>query len=417
MRTLRAGRVACIMVSLMRILIVSPRQCWPPTSGAKLREYHLARSLSRRAEVSRIYFRDPDSGMPDPSELPFLQDSVAVPRPHTYTPVKILRGLAGRWPLTVLNYTSRQMKASLERMLSKQRFDLVQFEGIHMAAYAPLLERRDRTQPVVYDWHNIESEAMLRYAVSVQSRLRAIYARETARRVASAEVWALRTASGHLVCSEREREALQRLAPEARVAVIANGVDTHFFDASVTAGIERRRVLFVGQMSYHANIEAAVWFARRCWPGIHRRLPALRLTIVGADPAPAVTALASEPGVEVTGTIADVRPFYREAAAAVVPLRAGGGTRLKILEAMAAGVPVVSSTLGAEGLRLTPGGDFLLADCEEDWLTALEALVSRDPLRSCLVEAGRRLVEREYDWEIIGDGLFQTYSRWLADKR
>src|SRR6185295_10816651 len=119
---------------------------------------------------------------------------------------------------------------------------------------------------------------------------------------------------------------------------------------------------FVGSMDYHANIEGAASFARDVWPVIHQRQPGLRFTIVGRNPPAAITDLCSAPGIEVTGSVADVGPYYREALAAVVPLNVGGGSRLKILEAMAAGVPVVSTKLGAEGLDVSDGENILLAE-------------------------------------------------------
>jgi glycosyltransferase involved in cell wall biosynthesis len=398
----------------MRILFLSPRQCWPPTSGAKLREYHLARFLGRHAEISSVFFSSPDLPPPTAEDLPFCRDIVPVPRPRAYSPAKILRGLIGRWPLTVLNYTSSEMEAALLHLVQGRQFDLVQFENIQMAVYAPLLNRVMRAPRIVYDWHNIESEVMRRYAAAVGSFPKAAYAQLTARRIASVEAWALRTSFGHLVCSERERRDLLAIVPDARITTIHNGVDAEFFRETAQAGTERERILFVGQMSYHANIEAAIWFTRRLWPSIRGRFPRWRFTIVGADPAPSVLALESEPAVEVTGTVADIRPYYREALAAVVPLRTGGGTRLKILEAMAAGVPVVSTSQGAEGMELRPGQHFLAVDRDEDWLPALEALASQDSTRARLVEAGLQLARTHYDWEVIGARLYRVYCQWLG---
>jgi len=176
----------------------------------------------------------------------------------------------------------------------------------------------------------------------------------------------------------------------------------------------RRRVLFVGSMRYHANVEAAVAFTRTVWPGIRERFPEWRLTLAGSDPAPAVVALSGEPHVEVTGTVDDLRPFYSEAIAAIVPLRTGGGTRLKILEAMAAGAPVVSTPLGAEGLAVSPGMDILIAEKDEDWLRRLSALSTDGDLWNGLAEAGRRLATTRYDWESLGQSLYETYCHWLG---
>jgi polysaccharide biosynthesis protein PslH len=135
--------------------------------------------------------------------------------------------------------------------------------------------------------------------------------------------------------------------------------------------------------------------------------------LVGLDPTPVVRALHGSGNIEVTGTVPDVRPYYAEAVAALVPLRVGGGTRLKILEAMAAGVPVISTALGAEGLAVSPGRDLLIADRDEDWLAHLQTLVQNSGMRRELVAAGRALVCERYDWQVLGRTLYETYAEWL----
>ena len=142
----------------------------------------------------------------------------------------------------------------------------------------------------------------------------------------------------------------------------------------------------------------------------------MRLMIVGANPTPAVSALGAIPGVTVTGTVPDVRPYYHNALAAIVPLRTGGGTRLKILEAMAAGVPVVSTVLGAEGLAVTPGSDILIADADDPqhWIDHLNAL-AQIPVRKNQIRAALDLVRTRYDWEIVGQTLNDTYAAWLRE--
>jgi len=397
----------------VRILFVSPRQCWPPLSGAKLREYYFARALGERAELTHVFFSQAGARTPGAAELPFCRKIVPVPAPRFYTPGKIVRGLLGRQALPLVNYTSDGMKAALAAVMAAERFDLVHADSIHMAAYEPILRRGGA--PVVYDWHNIESEAMRRYGANAPSAAHKVYASVTARRLEALEKELLRSAAGHVVCSEREREKLLGIAPGARIATIENGADARFF-RETPAG-ERRRILFVGSMSYHANIEAAVGFTRTAWPGIRERFPGWRLTLAGADPAPAVLALRAEANVEVTGTVEDIRPLYGEAIAAIVPLRTGGGTRLKILEAMAAGVPVVSTPLGAEGLAVSPGVDILIAEKDGDWLPQLAALSAQGDLWNRLAEAGRRLVTARYDWEALGQALYETYCRWLWTPR
>jgi glycosyltransferase involved in cell wall biosynthesis len=173
--------------------------------------------------------------------------------------------------------------------------------------------------------------------------------------------------------------------------------------------------LFVGSMDYHANVDGVTHFAQATWPAIHAKKPGLVFTIVGRSPGAAVRALAELPAIEVTGTVEDVRPYYREAVVAIVPLRIGGGSRLKILEAMAAGVPVVSTSLGAEGLAVNNGRDVLLADAPGEFSRAVLDMIEDGPARDKLVTAARALVHTRYDWSTIGQGLFDLYER-LTDR-
>jgi polysaccharide biosynthesis protein PslH len=406
----------------MDILFVSPRQCWPAASGAKLRDFHLAKALGSRCRLHYAFFSAAGATPPTRRELPFCHDLIVVPPAPSYTAGNLVRGLLGRWPLPVLNYTSPQMTAALGRIAATVSFDLVHLDSIHLAAYEPLLRRALPSSRIVYDWHNIESDIMYQYAAKAPSPARKLYSAVTARKLAALERRMLKSAFGHLVCSERERDKLAQWSPGTRIEVIENGVEIGRFPNAARPDASRHRIVFVGLMNYHANVEAVAWFTRNIWPGLRKRFPNWKLTLVGADPAPAVLELRREEGVEVTGTVPDIAPYYEQAVAAIVPLLSGGGTRLKILEAMAAGVPVVSTPIGAEGLDVSPGDNILLAPTDnsasreriqEKWTAALDSLASQGPLWTTLSSAGRALVESRYDWDALGRRLYDTYCRWL----
>ncbi|MBZ5632292.1 MAG: glycosyltransferase [Acidobacteriia bacterium] len=400
----------------MRILFLSPRQCWPTRSGAKLREYYFARALAQRGQVTYLHFTDPGAEPLTRKDLPFFQEVVAIPKPPAYGPAKLIRGAFGRWPLPILNYTSDEMSAAVDRLTSSDAYDLIHLDLLHMIRYGEAIVRRAGSATrIVYNWHNIESEAMRRFSATVSSPAKRWYARLTAAKLASLEQHILKTAFGHVVCSVRECEELRRTAPSARIAVIENGVDTADFCPGVQVSGQAHKLVFVGSMDYYPNVEAATSFTRRIWPVLRRRFPDLNLWIVGANPTSAVLQLGNEEGVTVTGTVPDVRPYYRDALAAIVPLRTGGGTRLKILEAMAAGVPVVSTPLGAEGLAVTPGENILLADPDdaETWLRHLGQLTLSEVARTALSASAFDLVRTVYDWGILGRKLCDTYEGWL----
>jgi glycosyltransferase involved in cell wall biosynthesis len=379
-----------------------------------LRDYHLCKALGSRSDLTYVFYAQQGAALPNLQDLPFCRRIIPIPAPRRYTPLKVMRGLIGRWPITVHNYTSSKLNSAVLDLLRKERFSFLHLDSIHMAGCAEAVHNELENIPVFYNWHNIESELMYRYAEQAPL-LRQHYARLTARRLESAEDRILNTASGHVVCSERERVFLEKRNSQARLAVIENGVDTAAYRESAPSTSARRRLLFVGSMNYHANIEGALWFTRSIWPSLRQRFPNLKLTLVGADPAPAVLNLRSEPAVEVTGTVPDVRPYYHDALAAIVPLRTGSGTRLKILEAMAAGVPVISTRIGAEGLQVTPDKDILLAEQQQEWQASLSTLQQPDRWKE-VAQAAREYVSR-HDWEVLGGKLFDTYSQWLESSR
>ena len=402
----------------MRVLQLAPRVCWPLDTGAKLRNYHLARVLAERALVTLVAFAN--EGQRRGNLQDFYRQVFAVRRDGHNSFPKILRGAIGRTPLPLLNYTTRKMKQELIRILDVQDFDIVQIESIHLMAYLPLIRRAARKRPLaVLDWHNIESELMHQYGDRESNSFRKAYAKRTARLMSEFEKRALREFDAHVVVSEPDAERLRKLNSDARIFVIENGVDTAYY-SDVAAGASNgtsttNRIVFVASMDYHANINAAISFARDVWPRAREQKGDLIFTIVGRDPGPEVRELASLPGVEVTGTVDDVHPYYHEALAAIVPLRAGGGSRLKILEAMAAGVPVISTTLGAEGLDVKSGENILIADSDDQLTEAIIELAENVNQRTGLIEGGRALVSKRYDWEKVGAKLLGVYQNLLQN--
>ena len=402
--------------SRRHVLYFSTRPCWPVTSGAHLRDFHLARQLSVSHELLYLAFDSGGGGAGRTAvsgRLPELNDSrvVLVPRGRGYNLVQLVRGALGSAPISVLNYTTTAMNRELRRILHADSFDFVQVEGVHLCAYLPLIRSLAPQATIVMDWHNIESELMDRYSDNTSSAARRWYARRTARQLYNCEQQLLAECRTHTVCSEREQAQLQKRAPGASVEVITNGVDVDYFAAAPATDTPRRSIVFVGSMSYHANIDAACYFVEEVWPRLRERRPDLEFRIVGSNPTAQVQALRNRPGVVVTGTVDDVRPYYREALAVVVPLRVGGGTRLKVLEAMASGTPVISTSLGAEGLDVTNNGDILLADDAAAMIEAVVGMRAHDERWQRLIENGRRMVASNYGWPTIGQKLRGFYDR------
>jgi|SRR5579872_2568088 len=401
----------------MRLLFFAPHQIWPANSGGRLRNYQLARQLAVCSSVTLVEMRLAGEGQHIPTDDSGLASVVTLNKDRTYTPSKILRGLAGPTPMTVLNCWSPRSASQLANVLRSHKFDTVQIEGVHLMKYLPIIQAASGSPAIVVDWHNIESEVMWGYAKSTVHWAKRIAARRTAKLIERSEDRLLDTCAMHTVTSERERQKLLARRPDANIRVIPNGVDTSFFTATKIAEVCRESgqydskptILFVGSMDYRANIDAVTWFSQKAWPEIARTHPSLHFTIVGRDPAPEVRALVSD-RIRVTGTVDDVRSFYASAIAAVVPIRFGSGTRLKILEAMAAGVPVVSTRLGVEGIEAEDDVHLLLADTDPEIAAAVARVASSAETRIRISQAARALVCRIYDWSIIGRQLYGIHA-------
>jgi sugar transferase (PEP-CTERM/EpsH1 system associated) len=403
----------------MRLLYFAAHQMWPLTSGNRLRDYHLARELAKRASVTFVEMCHQGEEPSIPPNDCVFDEIVSLKKGASYTPGKILRGLAGPSPLAVLNYFDAKSANQLATILARGRFDTVQIEGIHLSGYLHVIKAAPSRPAIVVDWQNIESELMWRYSKNATFWPKRIIARRTARLLQRSEMMLLEGGETHTVVSDREQQKLLGWCPSALVNVIPNGVDTNFFSASHTSDIHknaksdvrRQSILYVGAMDYHANIDGVTWFAREIWPEIAVKHPELEFIVVGRRPSRAVRALASQ-RIRVTGTVEDVRPFYASAVVVVAPLRVGGGTRLKILEAMAAGVPVVSTRLGSEGIDATPNFHLLLAENRAEMVSAIDQLA--DPqIRSRLVLAAREFVTNRYDWTLVGERLYQIHFQLL----
>jgi glycosyltransferase involved in cell wall biosynthesis len=328
---------------------------------------------------------------------------------------KILSGIIGPLPLTVLNYASKEVASALSALLAEESFDAVQLESVHLLSYLDVIRNVPRRPALVADWHNVESELMARYASQTGNWAKGVVARRTAQLLKQAEQKLLSEADTHLVVSEREKILLEQRASGAEVHVIPNGVDTVAFEQIVaerfaSSNTMRNTVLYVGSMDYHANVDAVTWFAREIWPRVAGRFPKLIFTIVGRNPGPSVRALASD-NIQVTGSVDDVRPYYATAAVVVVPLRVGSGTRLKILEAMAAGVPVVSTKLGAEGLDVLDGVHLLIGNTPDEISSAVVHLVQNPAQANALADAAKTLVAAHYDWSSIGERLYEIHNK------
>lgn len=329
-------------------------------------------------------------------------------------------------PRQARRFFSPLLEQAITARLARGDFDLLQVQQLHMAQYLPQQAERSRSlvrgkPATILDVDNLWSKLLPRQA-ALQPETRLTRRLQTAldlRKVSRYERWALQRFDGLLAISETEAGTLARLAPQARVCLAPNGVDCAYFSPAEAIPQENQpggQILFVGTMSYLPNIDAVHYFSAQILPLIRLNYPQVVFQIAGRDPDPKLKALADEPYIQISGFVEDIRPSLAACSVFVVPLRAGAGTRLKILEALAMGKAVVSTTIGAEGLGVTHEEHLLIADQPADFARQTMRLLADPELRIQLGQAGRRLVESQYSWEKITAGVGRLYQE-LGERR
>jgi glycosyltransferase involved in cell wall biosynthesis len=290
-------------------------------------------------------------------------------------------------------------------------FDIVQIEHSRMAPYLEAIPRKSRSKSVLM-FHNFTSQQYGRVSHVEQRWDRKL---RTWLHGVTMGYWEPRYAERFDRCitvSEADQDLLMKANPRLHVNVIPNGVDIEKYKPLPSPAENAPSLMFVGNMGYPPCVDAVVYFCQEIFPRIRQRIGAAELWIVGRDPRPEVLQLNGN-GVHVTGRVDDVVPYYQKSTVCVVPLRAGGGTRLKILEAMALGRPVVSTTIGCEGLGVVDGEHLLVADTPEQFAEKTVNLLLEKKLYERIVVNGRKLVEVEYDWDKVAENLMQVYEKMV----
>jgi glycosyltransferase involved in cell wall biosynthesis len=309
-----------------------------------------------------------------------------------------------------LIYHQPSFQRALDEMEARCHFDVITTEFSIMSGY-----RLPRTARLVLDEHNIEYDILRRTTSAERPSPRKLYNWANYLKLRREERATWRQADGVTLTSERDEELLRRDAPETRTAVIPNGVDIDYFRPS-EGTVEPDTIMFFGAINYYPNTEGLLFFLDEVFPLVKRQHPGARLWIVGQQPPPSIIQRAGG-DVLVTGLVEDVRPYIERAAVVIAPLRIGGGTRLKIVEAMAMGKPIVATHLGAEGLKMQDGKDILLADTAQHFARQVAAVLNDQDLARRLGAAARRCAESLYTWRAAVDRLEGFYDELRVDSR
>lgn len=377
----------------MRILMLAHRIPYPPHTGDKTRAFHVARHIARHHELTLAFLVDDRADVSGIAPLRDVAGEVEFARLwKPWSLVKGVAGLATGRTLSLPYFRSRGLDRRLGRRAAARSYDLVYASSTPMAQYA-----RTLGSPVVMDFVDVDSDKWRQYSDHRQPPLSWLY-RTEGRRLQAAEAEIARWAGVCLLATSAEETLLQSFAPWARTAVIRNGIDLAYY-APIPAAPGQPAILFTGAMDYLPNVDAASYFCADILPRVRREIPNTKFYIVGLNPSPAVLRLAEIPGVAVTGTVADVRPYYARASVCVAPMRIGRGVQNKVLQGMAMGLPVVASTLAGRGIGAEPTRHLEVADEPADFASHVVRLLKSRDDRRALGRNGRAFVEANYAWE------------------
>lgn len=404
----------------LSILNVSQMPASPPRIGAQARMHGLMTQLARRHDLTAVAVLDDEFDIEEcrPAMQAYCREVVLVPNPYGREGLTRrllqLRSLASSLSFERLRFSVPALQRALDQVLRARRFDIVNLESTFLGycdlRQAPPGEKLPR---LVVDSHNIDYDLARQFARTAGSRGRRLYYEVNWRKLRREELGTYRKADGVYLCSAADERRLLDEIPEATTVVIPNAADVDYYQKRPTdPSPDGRTVVFFGLLSYVPNVDSIMHFVHDIWPRIAEAHPQARCKIIGGGAPPSLLALAG-PRVELTGFVPDLRPHLAAAAAVVVPLRLGGGTRLKVVEAMAMGKAIVSTALGAEGIEAVPGRDLLIEDDPSAFADAVNRLLAEPGLAARIGQSARQLAEERYAWSGAARGLEGFYRRLL----
>lgn len=394
------------------ILIIVPYQdIYPPMNGGMQRCFHIIHQLAKYFDLAVIIHQDKENFQKASEEYPAFKNITIYSTKDepgsidifTWLPKKFANSLRYRWIKKQLRNSADgsflKYYPLLVRLLKQKTYDAIILENLNTLNAVSVIRKLDKTVSIIYDAHNVDSllstgtphqKGIIKVESNLYKKVNAIF-----------------------TCSERDRkEFLKMNHNRLPVAVIPNGVavSDELYNKEVNEA-EPESIIFCGAMWTHPNQEGLLWFYDKIWPTVKKSLPQLKLLVVGSGTPPqSFQLLLKDCSLQFTGAVGDVKPWYNKATVAIVPLLSGSGTRLKILEAMSLGVPVISTAKGAEGIDYTDGKDILIADKENEFASRLVTLLQNRHQRIGIGNAARKLVEAKYAWDEIGKSLNKYIS-------
>lgn len=412
---------------MTKILILTPQLPYPPQQGTSLRNYNIIRGLLQNYDVTLLSYSDLPESELALGQLSECDEVITVQTPVRGRIARIQKLLLDGRPDMAHRLESTTLIEALQNTLKKARsgtrrarapFDIVQIEGIELAFVVEYLRASTPDSKIVFDDHNVEYDLQRRAYLTDRADLRrwpaAAYSLVQARRLRRYERSVCNKADHVLAVSDEDRRKLLALDLEVPVSVIPNCIDVGEYKP-LDRKTEDIDLIFVGKMDYRPNIDAVLWFADEVWPLIRRERPDANWAIVGQKPNSRIGRLAEQKGISVTGRVDVVQPFLQRSRLCIMPFRIGSGTRLKLIEAMASGRAIVSTSVGVEGFPVTSGDQLLLADEPAAFANAALTLLNDPDMRMQLGDQARHFVQR-YDWRAVSPQLKAIYEGILRQR-
>lgn len=410
----RGGGIPLAQLGRVRILWVKAGKLLPVDTGGKIRSFNLLRELGARHDVTLLsYYGGPRDTGYERAIVDAFPRAVAI---HTGAPDGSMRSVALDYakrvfspaPYAVTKFTSETVRQKIAAWDAERQFDVLLCDFLSASLNFP---RRLHTPTILFQ-HNVETTLWQRQASTERHPVKRAVFHIEARKMERYERAAVRRFDHVIAVSEADRTAMAAMAPAERISVVPTGVDTKAFRPAARRDDTEPIVLFLGSMDWEPNIDGVQYFCEAIWPSVRAAVPDAIFQVVGRNPAASVRRLASD-GIEIVGTVPSVVEYLHRVAAVVVPLRIGGGTRLKIYEAMSAGKAVVSTTIGAEGLDVTHGRDILIADAPGAFAASVVRLLKDADARRRIEEAARARAAK-YDWSCIAEQFAAILERVIA---
>ena len=385
----------------MRILWVKAGKLLPVDTGGKIRSHNILKHLARSHEVTLLSYyggpRDTAYEAEIQLDLPGAQTIYAASQDGSSLAQSLhyIGRLFHSAPFAVSKFTHAEVQRVVASWLNENKFDVAVCDFLSASLNFP----RDLATPTILFQHNVESVLWQRMASTESNPVKRLAYGLESKKMARYERAALRRFHHVIAVSERDRQEMLAMHPDCAITVVPTGVDTQKYPVAAPASGDPPLIVFTGSMDWEPNIDAVAYFCEEVFPRVRAEFPRAVFQIVGRNPHPRVKQLASD-SVQVTGTVPSVNEYLRAATVVVVPLRIGGGTRLKIFEAMAMGKALVSTSIGAEGLDVTSGHDLILADDAVALAQAIRLLLRDSVLRRRYEEAAAKLAA-QYDWSVI----------------